>query len=192
MTQIKPTGTMTRCGALKPAAASAAIPPVHIRTGRAAGKVSVAFWDHWMPSGNAVMQKQADAWEAKNQMEVQADFIAAIGPKDTPTIAAEAQPKTGHEVQAFPSWDVHNNLNPMLDFKVWEDVGSPKSAVYSYPIRPFHNAKPHIAGMPAPPEIAVHIYSRGTMPTMLAKLKSGRSIDQVIARANDELEDFAR
>ena len=36
------------------------------------------------------------------------------------------------------------------------------------------------------------IYNRGTMPTMLAKLKSGQSIDQVIAWAADELEGFAR
>jgi hypothetical protein len=30
------------------------------------------------------------------------------------------------------------------------------------------------------------------MPTMLAKLKSGQSIDQVIAWANDELQGFTR
>jgi hypothetical protein len=110
MTQIKPTGTMTRSGALRLAAASAALPPGPIRTGRAAGRV----------------------------------------------------------------------------------VEPPASAIYSDPIRPFHNATPHIAAMPAPPEIAVQIYNRGTMPTMLAKPKSGQSIDQVIARANDELEGFAR
>ena len=34
----------------------------------------------------------------------------------------------------------------------------------------------HIAGLPAPPDIAVQIYNRGTMPTMLAKLQSGQSI----------------
>jgi ABC-type glycerol-3-phosphate transport system substrate-binding protein len=441
---------MTRRGALKLAAASAALPLVHIRSGRAAGKVSIAFWDHWVPSGNAVMQKQVDAWAAKNQVEVQADFITAVGQKNILTIAAEAQAKTGHDVQAFPSWEVHNNaellepiddvmkrltdkygqvndvcnylakikghwlavptssgtqykgpcgrisvlkdkagldvvnmypakeghtaasdawtweahykaaeacakagmpfaiglgqttdsvdtagalfrafgaelvdkdgnitvksdkvravlehgqklvkvlpedvtsyddasnnralisgksaliwnppsawavakrdapkvaedcwsfpapsgpdgrftpylpyfwgvwgfsknktaakelieallqrepvearctevvgydvppFNSMLDFKVWEDVEPPKGTVYNYPIRPFHNAKPHIAALPAPPEIAVQIYNRGTMPTMLSKLKSGDSIDKVIAWANDELEGFAR
>jgi hypothetical protein len=80
----------------------------------------------------------------------------------------------------------------MLDFKIWQDVDPPKGTVYNYPIRPFHKATPHIAAMPAPPEIAVQIYNRGTMPTMLAKLKSGQSIDQVIAWASDELEGFTR
>ena len=441
---------ITRRGALKLAAASTALPLVHIRSGRAAGKVSIAFWDHWVPSGNAVMQKQVDAWAAKNQVEVQADFVTSNGSKNLLTIAAEAQAKTGHDIQTFPTWEVHNNAdqlepiddvmkrltdkygpvndvcrylgnvkghwlavptssgtqykgpcgrisilkdkagldvvgmypataehtkasdawtwdahyaaaeacakagmpfgiglgqtsdsvdftgalfrafgaelvdkdgnvtlksdavrtvlehaqklvkvlpadavsfddasnnralisgkapliwNPpsawavakrdapqiaadcwsfqapagpqgrftpylpyfwgvwsfsknktaakelieallqrdnvearcdvvsgydvppftsMLDFKVWDEVEPPKGTVYNYPLRPFHNAKAHIAALPAPPEIAVQIYNRGTMPTMLAKLKSGQSIDAVIGWAADELEGFTR
>ncbi len=440
----------SRRRALKIGAAAAALPLVHIRSGRAAGKVSIGFWDHWVPDGNAVMQKQAAAWAAKNQVEVQADFITSNGSKNILTIAAEAEAKTGHDVQAFPTWEVHNHAdeiepiddvmttltgqygavnqvceylakikghwlavptssgtqykgpcgrisvlkdkagidvqamypakaehtaasdgwtwdahlkaaeackaagmtfgiglgqttdsvdcagvlfaaygaelvdkegnitvksdnvrkvleygqryvkalpadavsyddasnnralisgksaliwNPpsawavakrdapqvaedcwsfpacagpagrfepylpyfwgvwkfsknkaaakdlitylmqrdnvqarceavvgydvppfesMLDFKVWEDVAPPKGTVYNYPLRPFHNAKPHIAALPAPPDIAVQIYNRGTMPTMLAKLQSGQSIDQVIAWASDELEGFTR
>jgi len=440
----------TRRKVLKLAAASAALPLVHIRTGRAAGKVSIGFWDHWVPAGNAVMKKQVEAWAAKNQVEVQADFITSVGSKNLLTIAAEAQAKTGHDVMAFPTWEIHNNVdhlepvddvmkdltgkygqvnqvceylakikgkwlavptssgtqykgpcgrisllkeqagldivgmypakaehtkasdgwtwdahlaaaeackkagkpfaiglgttsdsvdcigtlfraygadlvdkdgnitvktdnvrtvlnfaqklvkalpddavsyddasnnralisghsaliwNPpsawavakrdapevaadcwsfpapkgpagrfepylpyfwgvwnfgknktaakelivallqrdnvqercdavlgydvppfqsMLDFKVWEEVGPPTGTVYNYPLRPFHEATAHIAALPAPPEIAVQIYNRGTMPTMLAKLKSGQSVDQVISWASDELEGFTR
>jgi hypothetical protein len=57
-------------------------------------------------------------------------------------------------------------------------------------VRKQHNAVSHLAHMPAPPEIAVQIYNRGTAPTMLAKLKAGESIDQVIAWGNRELEGF--
>jgi ABC-type glycerol-3-phosphate transport system substrate-binding protein len=449
-TATKQKGSVSRRGALKLAAASAALPLVHIRTGRAAGKLSIAFWDHWVPSGNAVMKKQVEAWGAKNQVEVQADFITSVGNKNILTIAAEAQAKTGHDVQAFPTWEVHNNadslepiddvmkrltdkygqvnevcnylakikghwmavptssgtqykgpcgrisilkeaagldvqamypakaehtalsdkwtwdahlaaaeachkagktfaiglgqtsdsvdcigtlfraygaelvdkdgnitvksdkvrqvlefgqklvkalpddavsfddasnnralisgqsaliwnppsawavakrdnpqiaadcwsfpaptgpagryepylpyfwgvwgfsknktaakelieallqrdnveercnevigydvppFNSMLDFKIWEEVEPPKGTVYNYPLRPFHKAEATIAAFPAPPEVAVQIYNRGTMPTMLAKLKSGQTIDQVMAWANDELEGFAR
>ena len=448
MTQ--PRRTTTRRQALKIGAAAAALPLVHIRSGRAAGKVSIAFWDHWVPAGNAVMKKQVEAWGEKNQVEVQADFVTSVGNKNILTIAAEAQAKTGHDVQAYPSWEVQNQAslmeplddvmktlagqygqvnqvceylakikghwmaiptssgtqykgpagrisvlkdkagldvqamypakpehtkeseawtwdallkaaeacskadmpfgiglgqttdsvdtagalfaaygaelvdkdgnvtvksdnvrkvlefgqklvkflpadavsyddasnnralisgksaliwNPpsawavakrdapqiaadvwhfpgcagpsgrftpylpyfwgvwsfarnksaakelitylmqrdnvqarcnevagydvppftsMLDFKVWEEVEPPKGTVYNYPIRPFHNAKAHIAAFPAPPEIAVQIYNRGTMPMMLAKLKSGQSVDQVISWAQDELEGFTR
>ncbi len=103
------TGYVSRRRALKLAAAAAALPLVHIRTGHAAGKVSVGFWDHWVPAGNDVMKQQVSAFAAKNQVEVQADFITAVGQKNLLTIAAEAQAKTGHDIEAFPTWEVHNN-----------------------------------------------------------------------------------
>ena len=71
----------SRRAALKLGAAATALPLVHIRTGRAAGKVAIGFWDHWVPGGNDVMQKQCDAWADKNKVEVQADFITTAGNK---------------------------------------------------------------------------------------------------------------
>ena len=53
---------VSRRRALKFAAASATLPLVHIRTGRAAGKVSIGFWDHWVPEGNDIMKKQCEAF----------------------------------------------------------------------------------------------------------------------------------
>ncbi len=41
--------------------AASALPLVHIRTAGAAGKVSIGFWDHWVPGANDVMQKQVNA-----------------------------------------------------------------------------------------------------------------------------------
>jgi ABC-type glycerol-3-phosphate transport system substrate-binding protein len=100
---------LSRRRALKLAAASTALPLVHIRTGRAAGKVSVGFWDHWVPEGNAIMAKQCAAFGAAHQVEVQADFITSVGAKNLLTIAAEAQAKTGHDIQQFPGWEVQNH-----------------------------------------------------------------------------------
>jgi len=40
--------------------------------------------------------------------------------------------------------------------------------------------------------VAVQIYNRGTMPTMVAKLQSGQSINDVIAWAQEELEGYLR
>ena len=78
----------------------------------------------------------------------------------------------------------------MADAPVWDKIGPPPGSVYHYPVRKEHNAVSHLAHMPAPPEIAVQIYSRGTLPTMLAKLKAGESIDQAIAWGQRELEGF--
>ncbi|HEX5327357.1 MAG TPA: extracellular solute-binding protein [Acetobacteraceae bacterium] len=101
---------ISRRSSLKLAAAATALPLVHIRTAGAAGKLSVAFWDHWVPDGNKIMQKQVDAWGEKNQVEVRADFITGNGNKLLMTGVAEAQAKTGHDMMTFDNWDVHNTL----------------------------------------------------------------------------------
>jgi len=109
---------ISRRWALKLGAASATLPLVHIRTAGAAGKVSIGFWDHWVPGGNDVMQRQVNAWAAKNHVEVSADFITGNGNKLTTTGVAEAQAKTGHDVYTFYNWDVyniHDSLAPMDD-----------------------------------------------------------------------------
>lgn len=99
---------LSRRAALKMGATASALPWVHIRSAGAAGKVSIAFWDHWVPGGNEIMQKQVDAWAAKNKVEVSADFITGNGNKLLMTGVAEAQAKTGHDVMTFANWDVFN------------------------------------------------------------------------------------
>ncbi len=109
------------------AAGAAALPLVHIRTGRAAGKLTVAFWDHWVPEGNDVLRKQCAEWGAKNQVDVQADFITSNGFKNILTIAAEAQAKSGHDIQQFPGWETHNHAD---DLEPVDDVMKRLSAKY--------------------------------------------------------------
>jgi ABC-type glycerol-3-phosphate transport system substrate-binding protein len=99
---------VSRRSALKLGASAAALPLVHIRTAGAAGKVAIGFWDHWVPGGNDIMQKQVDTWAEKNKVEVTADFITANGNKLMMTGVAESQAKTGHDVYTFYNWDVYN------------------------------------------------------------------------------------
>ncbi len=89
----------------------------------------------------------------------------------------------GYDIPPFDS---------MSDFRIWEDVQPPKGTVYNYPIRPWHNARASMAASWAPPEIAVQIYNAGTLPTMLAKLLTGSTIEQTMAWAESELEGFMR
>ena len=103
---------VSRRSALKLAAAGAALPLVHIRTGHAAGKVSVGFWDHWVPAGNDVMRQQCEAFGKAHQVEVQADFITSNGQKNLLTISAEAQAKTGHDIQQIPGWQANTPGGP--------------------------------------------------------------------------------
>lgn len=115
---MKKSWTISRRGTVKLAAAAAALPLVHIRTAAAAGKLSVGFWDHWVPGANKVMQAQVDAWAAKNKVDVTADFISSASGKLQLTPAAETQAKTGHDVMTFITWDVQNyadSLEPVDD-----------------------------------------------------------------------------
>ena len=101
------TKAITRRGALKLAATAAALPLVHIRTGHAAGKLSFAVWDHWVPQANPVLQKLCETWAAKNQVDFKVDFLTGVGMKINITMAAEATAKQGHDIFAFDQWTVH-------------------------------------------------------------------------------------
>ena len=105
------------------------MPLVHIRTAGAAGKLSLALWDHWVPAGDAAMKKLVDAWAEKNKVDVQLDFLTAIGSKINITMAAEAQAKTGHDVYAFDMWTVHEFADkPDADGRRDEGADRPSTA----------------------------------------------------------------
>ena len=84
---------VSRRRALALGTAATALPLVHIRTAGAAGKLAVAFWDHWVPAGNDIMQKQVNTWAAANKVEVSADFVTGNGNKLMMTGVA-ASPKS--------------------------------------------------------------------------------------------------
>jgi ABC-type glycerol-3-phosphate transport system substrate-binding protein len=100
------------------AGAAAALPLVHIRTAGAAGKLSLGFWDHWVPEANNTLRLQAEAWAARNKVEVQIDFITSSGGKLMLTAAAEYQARAGHDVLPVANWDIINyadGLEPVDD-----------------------------------------------------------------------------
>ena len=46
------------------AAASAAIAMPHVRGAYAAGKLSMGFWDHWVPGANSASTALVNEWAA--------------------------------------------------------------------------------------------------------------------------------
>jgi ABC-type glycerol-3-phosphate transport system substrate-binding protein len=80
----------------------------------------------------------------------------------------------------------------LLNFKIWEEVEPPKGTVYNYPNRPWHNQQPSLTAAEASQDIAVQIYNRAIHNQMMARIRQGQAIPQVIAWAQDELEGFAR
>ena len=89
-----------------------------VRTARAAGSLSVGFWDHWVPDANKACTALINEWSEKEKVEVSIDYITTQGNKLFLTIAAEGQAKSGHDILAMPTWWPHSNaelLEPVND-----------------------------------------------------------------------------
>ena len=111
---------MTRRTAIKTAAlaTTAVIAAPYVRGAHAAGKLSIGFWDHWVPGANTTCTALIDEWAAKEKVEMQIDYIPSQGFKNLLTIAAEAQARSGHDILAMPTWwpqDQAKNLEPVDD-----------------------------------------------------------------------------
>src|SRR6266852_1233136 len=82
------------------------------------GKLSIGFWDHWVPSANNTSKALVEEWAAKEKVEVLVDYIPTQGQKLLLTFAAEAQAKSGHDILALSTWlpsDHANQLEPVDD-----------------------------------------------------------------------------
>ncbi len=87
------------------AAASAAfVAAPFVRGAHAAGKLSLALWDHWVPNANDATATLIKEWSEKEKVEVQVDFITSQGNKLLLTGAAESQAKSGHDIIALSTW----------------------------------------------------------------------------------------
>jgi len=75
-----------------------------VRGAHAAGKLSVGFWDHWVPNANDATQALVKEWADKEKVDVSLDFITTQANKLLLTGAAEAQAKTGHDILAHTSF----------------------------------------------------------------------------------------
>lgn len=100
---------------------AALISAPYIRTAYAAGKVSMGFWDHWVPGANKTCTDLVNEWGAKEKVEVSIDYITSQGNKNLVTIAAEAQAQSGHDILAMPTWwpqansDLLEPVNDIMD-----------------------------------------------------------------------------
>ena len=95
--------------AVTAATSAALVTTPYVRGAYAAGKLSIGFWDHWVPGANKASADLVNEWAAKEKVEVQIDYITSQGNKLLLTIAAEAQAKPGHDILAMATWWPHAN-----------------------------------------------------------------------------------
>src|SRR5437667_4990688 len=97
---------------------AALITAPYIRTAYAAGKLTMGFWDHWVPDANKASTALVNEWAEKEKVEVSIDYITSNGGKNLLTIASEGQAKSGHDILAMPTWWPHAQadlLEPVND-----------------------------------------------------------------------------
>jgi hypothetical protein len=100
------------------AASSALVAMPHVSHSQAGGRLTMGFWDHWVPGANNASKALCEEWGAKNKVELQIDYITSQGHKNLLTIAAEQQARSGHDIMAFPTWEPHGrsqSLEPVDD-----------------------------------------------------------------------------
>jgi ABC-type glycerol-3-phosphate transport system substrate-binding protein len=95
---------------------AALITAPYVRGAYAAGKLSIGFWDHWVPGANKASTDLVNEWAAKEKVEVSIDYIPSQGNKLLLTTQAEAQAKSGHDIIAMSTWLPHahaENIEPV-------------------------------------------------------------------------------
>src|SRR5678816_3086284 len=100
------------------ATATTALSAPFVHGAFAAGKLTVGFWDHWVPGANNTLTKLCNEWAEKEKVEIKIDYITSQGDKLNLTQAAEAQARSGHDVLSFLAWAAAaqaDHLEPMDD-----------------------------------------------------------------------------
>ena len=69
---------------------AALITAPYVRGAHAAGKLSIGFWDHWVPGANKASTDLVNEWAAKEKVEVSIDYIPSQGNKLLLTIASRS------------------------------------------------------------------------------------------------------
>jgi ABC-type glycerol-3-phosphate transport system substrate-binding protein len=105
MKHPKKTFTRRKFIATTAAASASMVAAPFVRTAGAAGSLSLALWDHWVPGANKAMSEICEAWAEKEKVNLQIDYLSTQGNKLYLTIAAEALAKSGHDLMDFSAWE---------------------------------------------------------------------------------------
>jgi ABC-type glycerol-3-phosphate transport system substrate-binding protein len=111
--------TRRRFMATSAAASTTMVAAPFVKTAHAAGKLSIGFWDHFVPDANKTSDALIQEWAAKEKVEVQVDRFT--GNKALITLAAEAQARSGHDILYMTSWLPHayaSSLEPVDDVMI--------------------------------------------------------------------------
>jgi ABC-type glycerol-3-phosphate transport system substrate-binding protein len=152
---------------------------------RDAPQVAEQLWTHGMPAG------------PKGRFAPFIPYFWGIWafsknkPAAKSLIAHLSHPRAAEKlVVASGGYDIPSFAN-LTTLKVWAEEGPPKGTLYHYPNRDNHQTL-SIAAYPAPPKIAVQIYTQGIMTKMTVRHLQGEPMEKTLAWAESEVEGFLR
>jgi Bacterial extracellular solute-binding protein len=102
-----------------------------------------------------------------------------------------SQPKSIEKlVAASQGFDLPSFAN-LTTLPTWAEEGPPKGTLYHYP-NPHNHQVLSVAAAPAPPKIAVQIYTQAIMTKMVVRHMQGEAMEKTLGWAESEVEGFMR
>ena len=111
-------------------------------------------------------------------------------PPRTCCCSCRSAPSVEKMVEASAGYDLPS-FEKLTDLKIWAEIGPPKGTLYHYP-NPHNHQILSVAAAPAPPKIAVQIYTQAIHTKMVVRILKGEKMEQTLAWAEGELEGYMR
>ena len=152
---------------------------------RDAPQIAEKCWTHGFPRGpkgrfNPMLPRLYGVWNFSKNKAAAKSLLLHL----TSRQAAERQ------VASSQGYDLPPYTN-FYDFKTWNENEPPVGTLSHYPIKG-GDQKSTIACSPAPPLMAVQIWTQAIMPKMIVRHSQGEAMETTLAWATSELEGFAR
>jgi ABC-type glycerol-3-phosphate transport system substrate-binding protein len=153
---------------------------------RDAPKVAEQCWTHPMPAGPKgrfapYAPFNWGVWGFSKNKSAAKSLLAHLSTKEA--IAQFVEGSQGYDIPGYEA---------LHEFPAWAEQGPPKGTLRHYPIVPGEQTY-SIAASPAPPKIAVQVYSQATVTKMVGRMmQNGDTPEKVVAWAESELEGFLR
>ncbi len=152
---------------------------------RDAPQVAEQCWTHGMPSGPngryaPFLPYFWGIWAFSKNKPAAKSLLTHLSQRSS----AEAM------VAASQGYDLPS-FEKLTDFKTWAEIGPPVGTLYHYP-NPYNHQVLSVAAAPAPPKIAVQIYTQGILTKMIVRHLQGEAMEKTLAWAESECEGFMR
>ncbi|HKN09161.1 MAG TPA: extracellular solute-binding protein [Pseudomonadota bacterium] len=152
---------------------------------RDAPQVAEQLWTHGMPAGPQgryapFLPYFWGIWNFSKNKSAAKSLLVHLSQRSSAEKMVAAS--GGYDLPSFAKF---------TDFTTWAEAAPPKGTLYHYP-NPYNHQVLSIAASPAPPKIAVQIYTQGIMTKLTVRHLQGEPMEKALAWAESEIEGFMR